>query len=254
MLTNRVINIIALITLAALLVVHYFSGIWCGWYIVIVLLFTALKIFGSTHLSANFFIHSKCKGTAGIAITFDDGPIPEKTERILSILEKHQTKATFFCIGSRVIAHPQLVEKIHKQGHLIGNHSFLHGKGFDLQPTSLMRQEIQLTDAAIEKIVGIRPRFFRPPFGVMNPALANAITTTRHITVGWSVRSFDTLIKKEEKLFNRVIKNIKAGDIILFHDYSETTIAILPRVIKHIKEIGLKIVSLEELLSENAYV
>ncbi len=254
MLTNRIINIIALITLVALLTIHYFVEIWWGWYIVIVLIFVTVKIYGSTHLSANFFVQSKCKGTTGIAITFDDGPIAEKTDRILNILQKHQTKATFFCIGSRVIAHPQLVEKIHKHGHLIGNHSYLHGKGFDLQPSAFMQQEIQLTDAAIEKVVGIRPRFFRPPFGVMNPALAKAITTTHHTTVGWSIRSFDTLIKKEEKLFNRVTKNLKAGDIILFHDYSETTIAILPRVIKHIEEIGLKIVSLEELLNENAYV
>jgi peptidoglycan/xylan/chitin deacetylase (PgdA/CDA1 family) len=99
----------------------------------------------------------------------------------------------------------------------------------------------------------VKPRFFRPPYGVTNPNLARAIRKGSYVTMGWSVRSFDTITPDTEKLFNRVTKQLKGGDVILFHDYCESTIAILPRLLDHINNIGLKVVRLDELLNEKGY-
>jgi peptidoglycan/xylan/chitin deacetylase (PgdA/CDA1 family) len=143
---------------------------------------------------------------------------------------------------------------VYEQGHLVGNHTFYHGKLFDLKSAGKMSEELTRTDEAIEKTIGVRPRFFRPPYGVTNPNLASAIRKGNYVTMGWSVRSFDTITPDTEKLFNRVTKQLKGGDVILFHDYCESTIAILPRLLEHVNNIGLKVVRLDALLNENAYV
>ena len=189
-----------------------------------------------------------------MALTFDDGPLPFMTERILEILQRYDAPATFFCIGKRVQRHPDVTVKIHEQGHLIGNHTFLHGKFFDLQSVMKMSNELKHTDAVIEKTIHQKPRFFRPPYGVTNPNLAKAIRKGGYVTMGWSVRSFDTVSKDEDKLFERVTKNLRGGDVILFHDYCEITIKILPRLLEHLQKVGLKVVRLDALMKEKAYV
>jgi peptidoglycan/xylan/chitin deacetylase (PgdA/CDA1 family) len=117
-----------------------------------------------------------------------------------------------------------------------------------------MIEELKKTDHAIEKAICKKPRFFRPPYGVTNPNLAKAIKKGGYITMGWSVRSFDTITKDETKLFERVTQNLKGGDVILLHDYCDSTIRMLPRLLKHIEQIGLKVVRLDVLLNEEAYV
>jgi len=253
---NKTINLLAIAILTALVLLHLFIGISLWYYALLVLLFSGIKAYGSVTLSSNFFTPAKCKGdqqSGTVALTFDDGPVPGMTDQILSILQAHHIKAAFFCIGNRVVNNPELLKKIHEQGHLVGNHSFLHGKFFDLQSAEKMSNELQLTDAAIEKTIQVKPRFFRPPYGVTNPSLAKAIKKGNYITTGWSIRSMDTMIKNEEKLFRSVTKRLKAGDVILFHDFSEATIAILPRVIEHIAKHGLKVARLDELLNERPY-
>jgi peptidoglycan/xylan/chitin deacetylase (PgdA/CDA1 family) len=188
-----------------------------------------------------------------VAITFDDGPVPGKTERVLRILRDHEVPAAFFCVGKNVLEHPALVEEIHNAGHLIGNHSFWHKSTFDLQTTGRMEMELDRTDRAIEKAVGVVPRFFRPPYGVTNPMVARAVKRRKYETIGWSLRSFDTLIRDPRRLLKRVTTSLTGGDIILLHDYSDATIAILPELLSHINNIGLKIVRVDELLNEKGY-
>lgn len=254
---NRAVNIIAVILLILLIIIHWFVGIPIWTYSILLVAFVGLKAYGSSALSAQFFTNVKFKGSSqssSIALTFDDGPLPRKTERILDILNQHSVKAAFFCIGKRITESPALLKRIHEEGHVIGNHSFLHGKFFSLQSAAKMSEELKQTDEVIRNTIGVQPRFFRPPYGVTNPNLAKAIKNGNYETIGWSIRSMDTITKDEEKLFSLVTNNLKGGDVILFHDFSETTIAILPRLLEFIHKNGLKVARLDELLNEQPYV
>ena len=116
-----------------------------------------------------------------------------------------------------------------------------------------MTKELADTDAALTRVISRRPRLFRPPYGVTNPMLSKAVRRRNYTVIGWSIRSFDSVTKDPEKLYRRVTRRLDAGDVILFHDYSESMIAILPRVIAHIRESGLKIVRVDEMFNERGY-
>lgn len=252
----RTINIILVFSLLLLLAYHYYNGFsWWG-YGVVLTVYVICVTYGSAVLSAQFFLPVKYAGdrnSNAIAITFDDGPIPGRTEEILEILSAHGVLAAFFCIGNRVTDNPGLVRQIHDRGHLIGNHSYWHKPTFDLQSSEQIASELTGTDRAIKDIIGVKPAFFRPPFGVTNPMVARAVHKGNYCTIGWSVRSFDTVITDGTVLLHRITRNLKGGDVILLHDYSNTTLAILPQLLGHIKKLGLKIVRVDELLNENAY-
>jgi peptidoglycan/xylan/chitin deacetylase (PgdA/CDA1 family) len=256
-LTFRNTNIAIVIILAVLITLDWRYDISGWYYVLLIALVIGLHTYGSIVVSAQFFVPIKCKSEVKrneIAITFDDGPLPHLTHDVLSILKKYNTPAAFFCIGKRIERHPDILREVHAQGHLIGNHTFYHGKLFDLKSAGGMIEELRQTDQVIERTIGMKPRFFRPPYGVTNPNLASAIRKGNYVTMGWSVRSFDTVTPDTEKLFNRVTKQLKGGDVILFHDYCESTIAILPRLLDHISKVGLKVVRLDSLLNEKAYV
>lgn len=256
MLKARAINWLFLLLLIALIVLDRQNDISNWYYVLLFFGYSLIQAYGVVFVSASFFVPIKCKGESAsksVALTFDDGPLPEMTERILAILNDYQVKATFFCIGHRVEKHPEILSKIDFQGHAIGNHTFNHGKFFDLLSAKEMSAELNNTDEAIQNVINKKPRFFRPPYGVTNPNLAKAIKRGNYITMGWSVRSLDTVAKEDEKLFQRVTKNLKGGDVILFHDYCEITIRILPRVLDYIQKQGLKVVRLDELMGEKAY-
>jgi peptidoglycan/xylan/chitin deacetylase (PgdA/CDA1 family) len=225
-------------------------------YLIVVVIYTLIQAYGSIVLSAQFFVDVKSSGRLDsnqVALTFDDGPLPGKTELILDILERYKVPASFFCIGSRVKEHPEIVSKIRANGHVIGNHSYWHGKLFDLQTPGAIAKELDDTNQIIFETIGVRPEFFRPPYGVTNPMVASAIHLGRFKTIGWSVRSLDTVIKDSEKLFSKVTSTLKSGDIVLFHDFSDATIEILPRFIEYIQKSGLRIVRVDELLNEKPY-
>jgi peptidoglycan/xylan/chitin deacetylase (PgdA/CDA1 family) len=256
MLKNRIVNIVFFAGLLMAILFDVFGEVSVWLYVGIIFVYSVMHGIGSTILSVQFFISVKFKGDPSqnsIAITFDDGPIPGKTERILDILKTRHVSAAFFCIGNRVDEHPAMARRIHDEGHIVGNHSYWHGKTFDLQTPEMIRQELRDTDAAIQRSFGKQPRFFRPPYGVTNPMVASAIRKENYTTIGWSLRSFDTMINDPSRLLSKIKRSLKAGDIILFHDYCESTIEILPPLLDHISGIGLKIVRVDELLNENAY-
>lgn len=235
------------------------DGIWnfsVYWYVSLVVVYLVITVYGSAVMSAHYFIPAHCRApvsTSAIALTFDDGPIPGQTEKILDILKSHAVPAAFFCIGHRVQENTMLVRRIHAEGHVIGNHSYTHKSTFGLLAVGRIVQELTETNAIIRECVGLSPKFFRPPFGVTNPMIAKAVARKNLTVIGWSVRSLDTIISDRTKLFNRVTRSLKGGDIILFHDYCDATIAILPDVINHAAKLGLKIVRVDRLLNEKAY-
>jgi peptidoglycan-N-acetylglucosamine deacetylase len=257
MLNNRVVNIAFVLLAVCMVAFEAFGDVPLWLYVVAGVAYTAIQAYGSVVLSSNFFINAKSCGvieTNAIALTFDDGPIPDDTEAILDVLKERGVAATFFCIGHRAAASPDIVNRMHREGHLVGNHSYWHGKLFDLQLPEAIATELRDTNEVIRQTIKATPRFFRPPYGVTNPMVAAGIKMLGLTVVGWSIRSFDTVIKDPNRLFERVTSKLKAGDIILFHDYSVNTRQILPRVIEHANRIGLKVVRLDELIKEKAYV
>jgi peptidoglycan-N-acetylglucosamine deacetylase len=250
------VSILFLSVFIILLMVDGMVQIPLYWFILLVSLFLIIKAYGVTVLAAQFFVPALCEaGPSGnaIAITFDDGPIAGNTEKVLDILKEHSVKSTFFCIGHRVKENPNVIKRMVDEGHVLGNHSYWHRKTFDLFPTNRVEEELMDTNLAIYQTAGVVPRFFRPPYGVTNPMIAKAVGRQKFTVIGWSVRSFDTIIKDKKKLFNRVTRQLKAGDIVLFHDYSESMLSILPDFLKHVNKLGLKVVRVDELLNEKAY-
>jgi peptidoglycan/xylan/chitin deacetylase (PgdA/CDA1 family) len=220
------------------------------------LVYLGIVTYGVVKIDSQFFIPVIFKAgilKSEVAITFDDGPHPQRTPYILDILKEYDAKAAFFCIGKNVDENPDIVRRIHKEGHLLGNHSFFHSDFFDFQSTKKMEEELSMTDDAIKEVSGRKPRFFRPPYGVTNPRLAKVVKNRNYVSVGWSLRSLDTIIKNEKRLFNKIKKRIKPGDIILFHDHSVVLTDILPEILEYIRNIGLKIVRVDELIEEKPY-
>jgi peptidoglycan-N-acetylglucosamine deacetylase len=224
------------------------------WYIALIVLFSIIVIYGVFVLSTSFFVPVTSSGNStGVALTFDDGPLMN-TEKVLDILAMHGVTATFFCIGNRVQARPDIVRRIDAEGHLVGNHTYWHGTFFDLKSSPMVTRELYDTDVAIFNTIGRRPRFFRPPYGITNPMIAKALRRASYQVIGWSIRSFDTVTRDPDRLFRRITKPLKAGDIILLHDYCDSTIAILPRLLDHIRERGLQVVRVDELIKQRGYV
>ncbi|MEO5893291.1 MAG: polysaccharide deacetylase family protein, partial [Ferruginibacter sp.] len=116
-----------------------------------------------------------------------------------------------------------------------------------------MLQDLKMMDREMERVTGLQPKLFRPPYGVTNPNLKKAIINGGYIAVGWSVRSMDTVIKDERTLFKKITNALEPGAIFLFHDTNKTTLAILPAFIKWVKENGYEIVRLDKMLQLKPY-
>lgn len=248
------ISLVFTIAIIAVVLLHITLAISLLWLALVVLAYLIIVVYGVSNVRANFFIksHNRLSNTKQIALTFDDGPVAN-TNAILDILNEQGVRATFFCIGNHVKASPEIISRIDKEGHLIGNHSYYHTASFDWQSSKSMLNELDQTNKVISKLIDKTPKLFRPPYGVTNPNLAKAIRHSGLISIGWSVRSFDTVIKDEDKLIERILERIKGGDIILLHDTMSITHKILTNLIVKAREKGVTFVSLDEALGLNAY-
>lgn len=256
MLKNRIHNLVFLILTLAFFVGWIFVDLSWWFFVVLLIVSFLVKIYASFTISLKYYVPVICFGkkeTHAIALTFDDGPVAGKTHRVLDILKEKNVPAIFFCIGERVNENPDLLKRIDGEGHLVGNHSYHHKKTFPLQSLEKIVGELTRTNQSINTLIEKKPAYFRPPFGVTNPVVAGGILHTNHTVIGWSVRSLDTVTKDRKKLWRRITKNLTAGDIVLFHDYVDLTIEILPEYIDHIRESGLKIVRLDELIGSKPY-
>jgi peptidoglycan/xylan/chitin deacetylase (PgdA/CDA1 family) len=178
-----------------------------------------------------------------IYLTFDDGPTPEITEFVLSELEKHQAKATFFCIGKNILEHPHILKKITAAGHSVGNHTQTHLKGWESK-NRVYLENILLCEETILKagIPKTKQKIFRPPYGKIKSAQARELIKKGYKIIMWNVLSadFDMAISPERCLEN-VTANVNNGSIIVFHDSikaSEKLKFALPKVLKKYAELG----------------
>ena len=225
-----------------------------GWAMMVVLLLVGSVIWGSLTIQSGYFVKAYCSGNSQnqIALTFDDGPHPA-TLQVLQLLEKYQAKATFFCIGKQIEKHPDIFKKIIENGHTVGNHSYSHSNYFGFFSTEKVKNELNLTDTLIKMHFGKKPLFFRPPFGVTNVHIMLALKKTKHFTIGWNIRSLDTIIKSEESILKRILKRLKPGSIILLHDTSQKTVNVLEQLLIHLHHENYEMVSVDALLKIQAY-
>jgi peptidoglycan/xylan/chitin deacetylase (PgdA/CDA1 family) len=157
-----------------------------------------------------------------IYLTFDDGPIPEITEWVVEELEKYNAKATFFCIGHNIEKHPNIFEKVIKNGHSVGNHTFNHLNGWKT-PTEEYIENVKLCESSISnlqsKICNLKSEIYRPPYGKIKPSQSKKLEQMGYKIIMWDDLSadYDRTISPEKCLEN-VLKNVKSGSIIVFHD------------------------------------
>ncbi len=194
-------------------------------------------------------------GSKGIALTFDDGPTPETTSKILELLTSHNMKATFFVIGEKAKKYPELIRKILEAGHTIGNHSWKHDSLLMLRSQKKLHIDIHKCQQLLSSF-GIRPLLFRPPVGITNPLLNKVLQKENLQTVTFSCRAFDGGNRKIASLAERILKKLKTGDILLLHDLppqKEVAVSVLLKelaiLFDTLKKNDLKVIPLEELIA-----
>ncbi|GEP49779.1 polysaccharide deacetylase [Flavobacterium noncentrifugens] len=243
-----IIFLLALWGLFAAMSIWYFAIAGLLWFLVV--------LTGSSYIGSNYHVKTYCSNPdekeRKIALTFDDGP-NENTLEILKVLEKHQVKAAFFCIGKNIAAHPEILKKIVAGGHVVANHSYSHSHFIDFYRKDRMIRELTATDAIIEKLTGKKVQFFRPPYGVTNPSIRRALEITKHKTIGWNIRSLDGIISNKKIILNRIVKRISPGAIVLLHDTKRETVDVLEQLLLIAAKKKYEIVSIEQLLNLNAY-
>ena len=218
--------------------------------------YSLIVFWGCYYVGSGFFIKIVCKATTEkkeIAISFDDGPAASYTKEILQILKDENIKAAFFCIGNRIAGNEEILKQVYTDGHIIGNHSYTHHFWFDMYAAKKMQADLGRMDKETERVIGVKPKLFRPPYGVTNPNVRKAIVTGGYTPVGWSVRSMDTVIRDEKKLLDKISNAIAPGAVFLFHDTSQTTIKVLPDFIKEVKKRGYQVSPLDKLLHLRPY-
>ena len=192
-----------------------------------------------------------------IALTIDDGPDPAVTPQVLDLLDRYAAQATFFCIGKQAARYPEVCREIVRRGHAVENHSQRHRHHFALQgPRGLMR-EVQAAQDTLTNVCGQHPLFFRAPAGFRNPFLDPVLVKLGLKLVSWSARGFDTRTGDTECVKTRLLRDLRAGAILLLHDgHAARTAAgipvileVLPAVLESAAAAGLRAVTLRQALS-----
>jgi peptidoglycan/xylan/chitin deacetylase (PgdA/CDA1 family) len=187
-----------------------------------------------------------------VAITIDDGPDPQVTGPVLDILDAHGARATFFCLGERVMHHASLAREILARGHEIGNHSYRHLKRFSLLGPAALADEVLRAQQAIGAVTGCEPRFFRAPAGLRNVFLEPLLARHNLRLVSWTRRGFDTVNAQPRQVLARLTRGLRAGDILLLHDGHAARgragvpviLAVLPQLLAQLRAAQLAAVTL----------
>lgn len=173
----------------------------------------------STMLGPNYTrLTAGATARAEIALTFDDGPDPEVTPRVLDLLDARGVRATFFCIARQAERHPGICREIASRGHAVENHSRGHLPTFPMLGLGGIRKEIASAQATLAELAGRAPRFFRPPAGLRNPLLDPVLHEMNLKLVSWTRRAFDTRRNDAASIAACLNEGLAAGDILLLHD------------------------------------
>jgi peptidoglycan/xylan/chitin deacetylase (PgdA/CDA1 family) len=200
-------------------------------------------------------------GAPRVALTFDDGPHPEATPRVLDELARAGARATFFVVGAHAARWPQLVRRIHDEGHLVGTHSFEHRVSGSWALRAYWEDSITRTRSVVEDVLGRRPRWFRPPFAVKQWHLCQAASGLDQTIVTFSRRGLDGTTTRPERIVARLVPRAQAGDILALHDGVLEglprdilpTLQALRPVIDDLRARGLAIAPLDQLIAPPPY-
>jgi peptidoglycan/xylan/chitin deacetylase (PgdA/CDA1 family) len=185
-----------------------------------------------------------------IALTFDDGPHPRLTPRILEILARYNVPATFFMVGQNVINYPDAALQVIQAGHEVGNHTFTHPHLARLNESAIM-DEIGKCEDALEELCEYRPHLLRTPQGALTPSLERCLLHDDYILVLWSLDTRDWDNKSTACIVQTVLDNVKSGDIVLMHDFighNSKTPEALEKIIPALLSQGYEFVTVSELL------
>ncbi len=193
-----------------------------------------------------------------IALTFDDGPSPVWTPLILDELKKAGIKATFFMIGHHVKKYPQVARRVAQEGHLIANHGYAHSVLVYYTPEEL-EEEIKYSEHIIREITGQKTKYFRPPKAWLGAREKKAVKAIGYEVILWSLNSKDWVTFDDKYIVRYILRHVKNGDILLFHDSGgvfraeggdrSETVSTIPLLAEKLKEQGFEFVTVEELLN-----
>lgn len=221
----------------------------------IVLSITVFMVWASASIRSGVYVRAFCREKTDrkvVYLTFDDGPHPPETERVLDVLRERGARATFFLIGSKVSGNEAVLRRMLEEGHALGLHTYSHAGTFPLLSFDKMLADVNEGKRAVESVAGKKISLFRPPFGVTNPTISKVVRTLGMQTVGWDVRSFDTMFCKSSEhsckqsehsckssehsckqsgysckqsghdwyvpVVERIMKQVRPGSVILLHD------------------------------------
>ena len=200
----------------------------------------------AVQVSENSSIRAEKTITAKVALTFDDGPHPVYTPQLLDGLNERGVHATFFVVGKNILGNEALLKRMETEGHLIGNHTYSHVKLSELDIARACA-EVEKTNALICEVTGKEPEFIRPPFGEWKKAMECSFEM---IPVLWDVDPLDWTTKNTALVVERVLKDTKPGDIILLHDYYQSSVDAALGIVDALTERGYKFVTVDELILE----
>jgi peptidoglycan/xylan/chitin deacetylase (PgdA/CDA1 family) len=216
--------------------------------------YVALILTGVFALSWRVFVDAVVRGprgARGVVLTFDDGPHPHWTPRVLETLDARGATATFFVVGRKAEEHPDLVRTILSRGHEVELHSYAHDRLFALRGERRVREDLERGVAAIEKVTGRKPMLFRPPIGHTNPIVARVAQALDLTIVGWTIGGRDGVASaRPDDVVARVRRDLRDGAIVLLHDAPErgdrepAAVRALPAILDAIAAGGLKVVPL----------
>ncbi len=186
-----------------------------------------------------------------ICLTFDDGPDPVLTPQVLELLDRYQAKASFFCIGEKAAAFPELVKEIARRGHSVENHSHHHHHMFALFGMARLRHEVEAAQAILTAITGRSPLFFRAPAGFRSPLLDPLLASQALQYASWTRRGFDAVSRNPRRVLQRLTQGLAAGDVLLLHDNARIVLTVLPALLDEISAQGLRPVSLAAACGED---
>jgi peptidoglycan/xylan/chitin deacetylase (PgdA/CDA1 family) len=224
-----------------------------GWITGVYMLFL---VYGSFFIQGKVFVRAIYKMKTDrqvIALTFDDGPDLDHTPALLKVLRKHDVKAVFFCIGKLAERHPELIRQIDAEGHVLGLHSHVHDYWYGFKTKRQVMKDLEENTEAIARIIGKRPRWFRPPYGVTNPAIGKAVASGGYQVIGWSVRSFDTILRSTALTLTRILRSISPGAVILLHDSLPHTPLVVDELIKALKLRSYQFEPLDQMIDHQPY-
>lgn len=180
------------------------------------------------------------------ALTFDDGPHPVYTAKLLDGLKERGVQATFFVIGKNIPGNEELIRRMDEEGHLIGNHTYNHVKICDMSGEAAC-EEVERTSELVQEITGRNTEFVRPPFGAWNKQMECSFVM---IPVLWDVDPLDWTTKNTELVVQRVLGEVESGDIILLHDWYDSSVEAALRIVDEMQAQGYEFVTVDRLILE----